>query len=402
VIKVAHITTVDSSLRYLLLDQLIELRAAGYEVIGVSSPGADVPIIEAAGIRHISAPMTRNFTPLADAVSLWKLYRVMRRERFTLVHTHNAKPGLLGQLAARMAGVPIVVNTVHGFYFHEHMPKARRWFYLILEKIGARCSDVILSQNREDIETALKLGVCSPARIHHLGNGIDLRRFDPRKLDRRKLVQLRAEIGLPPAGPVVGFVGRLVADKGLPELLQAAAIIRKQLPQARFLIIGPADDEKRDALTPEVAQRYGVSDVCLFPGPRQDLPELLGLMDVFVLPSHREGFPRSPMEASAMGVPCVVSDVRGCREVVDHGRNGLIVPLGDVKGLSDALLRLLSDPAEAKRLGAEGRFIAAQRFDQRTVFGTVQREYRRLLRSKGLTAPLRKDDETTDNSYVLS
>src|SRR4051794_10698274 len=134
-VKAAHITTVDMSLHYLLLNQLHSIQQSGYEVIAISAPGPEAPIIEQAGIRHIAVPMTRNFTPLADLGSLLRLYGVMRRERFTIVHTHTPKAGLLGQLAARMAGVPIVINTLHGFYFHDHMAPAARRFYIQMERI---------------------------------------------------------------------------------------------------------------------------------------------------------------------------------------------------------------------------------------------------------------------------
>jgi glycosyltransferase involved in cell wall biosynthesis len=383
-LKVAHVTTIDGSLRYLLLNQLRSIQQAGYEVVGISSFGPEVPSIESAGIRHISVSMTRSLTPLSDLVSLWRLYRVMRRECFTIVHTHNPKPGLLGQLAARMAGVPIVVNTLHGFYFHEHMPPALRRFYVAMEKIAARCSDVILSQNGEDIQTAIRGRICPPEKLRYLGNGIDLQRFDRGRMDVRVLANRRRELGIPDHAPVVGFVGRLVATKGVLELLQAARIILQCMPATRFLIIGPTDQEKADALQPEVARDYGVADACIFTGMRQDMPELYALMDVFVLPSHREGFPRSPMEASAMGVPCVVTDIRGCREAVEHGRNGLLVPLGDIPALADAVCELLRDRSKACRMGAEGWQIACERFDEQLVFEKVKMEYLRLLQSKNL------------------
>jgi glycosyltransferase involved in cell wall biosynthesis len=222
VIKIAHITTIDLSLRYLLFNQLQSIKAAGYAVTGISTPGPDVPVLTAAGIPHISAPMKRTLSPLADLKALAHLVRIMRRERFTIVHTHNPKPGLLGQLAARLTGVPFVVNTLHGFYFHDGTKPAIRRFYITLEKLAARCSDVILSQNSEDIQTAVAEGICSPAKIKFLGNGIDLHRFDRRRIEPTALAHRRAEFNLDPTRPVVGFVGRLVAEKGILELLQAA------------------------------------------------------------------------------------------------------------------------------------------------------------------------------------
>lgn len=387
-LRVAHITTVDMSVRYLLLNQLRSLCEAGYDVTAISATGPNVSFVRQAGIRHVTVPMTRNFTPFADLVSLWRLYRVMRRERFTIVHTHTPKPGLLGQIAARLARVPLVINTIHGFYFHDGMPAHWHRFYITMERIAARCSDSILSQNSEDIQTAIREKICPPARIQYLGNGIDVERFDRDKIDPQRLAEMRRELGLPLAAPVVGFVGRLVAEKGINELLGAAEIILREHPDARFLLVGPMDHEKRDAVSADLAQRYGVGNACIFTGMRNDMPELYALMDIFVLPSHREGFPRSPMEASATGVPCVVTDVRGCREAVEHNRNGLIVPLGDVRALANSILVLLNDPLRARQLGATGRRIALERFNEQLVFEKVKAEYGRLLPKKGLSAPL--------------
>lgn len=385
-IKVAHITTVDLSLRYLLLNQMQSIQEAGYQVTGISSTGPDVSAIEAAGIRHIAVPMTRNpFTPLQDLQSLWRLYRIIRRERFTIVHTHTPKPGLLGQLAAQLAGVPIIVNTLHGFYFHDRMRPQLRFFYILLEKIAARCSSVILSQNGEDVGTAVRERICPPEKIKHLGNGINLRRFDPDRISQAEIAAKRAEVGLPKA-PIVGFVGRLVAEKGLLELFAAAQQVRAQIPSVHFVFVGPVDT-KPDALTPDTAREYGIADVSHFLGMRRDMPELYSLMDVFVLPSHREGFPRAPMEAAAMRVPCVVTDIRGCRETVEHGRNGLLVPLGNTGALADAIVQLLSDREGARRMGEEGRRMAAERFDERAVFEKVKSEYARLLTAKDISTP---------------
>jgi glycosyltransferase involved in cell wall biosynthesis len=288
-------------------------------------------------------------------------------------------------LAARLAGVPIVVNTLHGFYFHDRMPTMWRRFHIAMEKIAARCSDVILSQNSEDMHTAVAEGICSPDKIKYLGNGIDVTRFNRARLNEGVLARTRLELGLPVGTPVVGFVGRLVAEKGLLELLQAARIIRGRLPEVRFLFIGPLDLEKSDAFRPKLAHEYGVADVCTFTGMRQDLPELYAVMDVFVLPSHREGFPRSLMEASAMQVPCVATNIRGCREAVIPGQNGTLVPLHDVPVLADAIIDLLNNRDKACQLGGEGRRLALERFDEQLIFEKVKAEYQRLLIVKGLS-----------------
>jgi glycosyltransferase involved in cell wall biosynthesis len=384
--KVAHITTIDLSLRHLLLNQMRSIQQAGYEVCGISAPGPDVPVIEAAGIRHFPIRMTRNFTPFADLKALWQIYRILKREDFTIVHTHTPKPGLLGQLAARMARVPVVINTIHGFYFHDRMRPAWRRFYILLEKIAARCSDFILSQNREDVQTAVREKICHPEDIGYLGNGIDVVRFDRARLPAALLKQKRRELGLPDEAPVVGFVGRLVAEKGIVELFKAVAIARQHIPALRLLLVGDVDHAKPDALRPNLAAEYGLAEACVFAGWRQDMPEMYALMDVFVLPSHREGFPRSPMEASAMEVPCIVTDIRGCREAVEQNRNGVLVPLGDVRALGEAIIDLLMNPEKANRMAHAGRRMAMERFDERLIFEKVKSEYKRLLKAKGFAA----------------
>jgi glycosyltransferase involved in cell wall biosynthesis len=377
--RVAHVTTVDLSLRYLLLNQLERIRDEGYDVVGISAAGPDVATVEAHGIPHFAVPMTRRFTPLADLRALWALTRLMRRERFDVVHTHTPKAGLLGQLAARLSGVPVVVNTLHGFYFHEGTKPLPRRFYIWMERIAARCSDTILSQNKEDIATAIDEGIAPPELLKWLGNGIDIARFDRRRLSDDRLDALSKSVGIDRAGPVVGFVGRLVEEKGILDLLQAAKSVASAIPNVQFLIVGPYDEEKPDALRPDVAERYGVSDRCRFLGMRQDMPELYALMDVLVLPSYREGFPRAPMEASAMGVPAVVTDIRGCREAVDPGVNGLLFPVGNADALARSLIELLSDDERRSRMGAAGRAMAEERFDEQKVFERVLNEYQRLL-----------------------
>jgi glycosyltransferase involved in cell wall biosynthesis len=388
--KIAHITTIDQSLEYLLLHQLCSLQRAGYRVAGISTPGSHVPTIEAAGIRHIPVPITRNLTPLTDLLSLWRLYRVMRRERFIIVHTHNPKPGLLGQLAARLARVPVVVNTVHGFYFHEYMHPLGRRFYIILERLAARCSDVIFSQNEEDIKTAIRERICPPQQIKYLGNGIDLTWFDRQRFSASEIAAKRAELGLAPDAPIVGFVGRLALKrKGFLAFLMAAKRVAEQVPGVRFLIIGETDYGKPDAIESSAARDYGVEEACLFLGqqPNRQLPLLYSLMDVLVLPSLFEGLPRVVMEASAMQVPAVVSDVKGNREAVEQGRNGLLVPLNDVAALSEAIVAILSDPEKARSMGEQGRQVAEERFDEQLVFDQVKAEYARLLQAKGLPVP---------------
>jgi glycosyltransferase involved in cell wall biosynthesis len=383
--KVAHVTTVGASLYGLLINQMRSLREEGYEIVGVSSPSSFAPAIEAAGFRHIAVPITRNITPVADVISLWRLWRVMRRERFAIVHTHTPKAGLLGQLAARLAGVPLVVNTVHGFYLHAGMNPVARRIYLLLEKLAATCSDRILSQNAEDIEIAVRERVCRREKIKFLGNGIDLTQFDPDGISTENVERVRAEVGLKPGAPVVGFVGRLAAKrKGFADFLAAAQEISLRVPNCQFLVVGDSDRGKADAMEASAAGVHRIVDHCVFAGQREnsELPAFYKLMNVLVLPSIFEGLPRVIMEASTMGVPAVVSNVKGNREAVLDGYNGLIVPLGDVRALAAAVIRLITNKELAAQMGVKGRSMALERFDEQAVFAIVKSEYRRLLSQK--------------------
>jgi glycosyltransferase involved in cell wall biosynthesis len=218
------------------------------------------------------------------------------------------------------------------------------------------------------------------------------------------LKQKRRELGLPEEAPMVGFVGRLVAEKGIIELFKAVAIARQRIPTLRLLLVGDVDHVKPDALQPSLAAAYGLAEACVFAGWQQDMPEMYALMDVFVLPSHREGFPRAPMEASAMEVPCIVTDIRGCREAVEQNRNGVLVPLGNFQALGEAIIDLLANPDKAKRMAKEGRRMAIERFDERRVFEKVKTEYRRLLEVKGLTTEVTSSysNENLNESRYIS
>jgi glycosyltransferase involved in cell wall biosynthesis len=330
--------------------------------------------------------MTRSVTPIADLKALWHLYRIMRRERFAIVHCHTPKAELLGQLAARFAGVPIVVDTFRGVYQSGDMGRFGRWVLLCMARLAASCADMVFCQSREAMESAIQGRICRPGRMAFLGNGIDIRRFDRTTLDPRHLAVARKELGLDPTRPTIGFVGRLVREKGILDLLQAMRIVRERLPMAQLLVVGPTDTDKADAIAPEAAKDFGVAAGCVFTGMRTDLPILYALMDVFVLPSYRESLPRALMEASAMAVPCVTTDIPGCREVVEHRQSGLLVPTGDISALATAIVRLLIHRDWAQTMGTAGRHRALERFDEEQVFEIVKAAYSRLLRDKGIAA----------------
>jgi glycosyltransferase involved in cell wall biosynthesis len=388
-IKVAHVTTIPESLKMLLLDQLRAIREAGYDVTGISAPGDAAHALDDAGLRHVAVPFVRatGLTPVADLRAFAHLVRLFRREKFTVVHTHTAKPDLYAAMAARAAGVPIVITTLHGFYFHDLMPARTRRFYANLARIGMACCDEVLSQNPEDIDTAVREKICTASKISLLYNGIDVTRFDARRLPAGTRERMRTELGIAADAPVVGFAGRLVAEKGVPELLAAARTVLERFPTARLLLVGMFDRAKADAVRDELAREHGVEAMCVFTGQRDDMPELFAAMDVFVLPSHREGFPRTVMEASAMSLPVVATNIRGCRTAVEDGRTGILVPLRDVTALAEAICRLLGNAGLRREMGQAGRALAEASFDQQLVFGKVMAAYERQLTARGLPVP---------------
>jgi glycosyltransferase involved in cell wall biosynthesis/ribosomal protein S18 acetylase RimI-like enzyme len=376
-LRVAHLTTTDLTLRYLLLGQLRRLAAEGYEVTGISAPGPNGAALEAEGIRFLPwRNATRAWNPVADVKALAELVGLLRRERFDLVHTHNPKPGVLGRVAARLAGTPLVVNTVHGLYATPEDRLRKRAAVLGAEWLAGRCSDLELYQSEEDLRWAARLRLARRGRSHLLGNGTDVVHFDPARVSPERAAALRRELGIPADAVVVGAVGRLVAEKGYRELFAAARAVRRADPRVRFLAVGAPDLEKADAIT-EAELAEAAEDVVVT-GWRDDVRDLLAVMDVFVLASWREGMPRSAIEAAAMGRALVLTDIRGCREVARHDREALLVPPRDPDALAGAISRLAADPALRDRLGAAARARALERFSEAQVAERVVGHYRRL------------------------
>jgi glycosyltransferase involved in cell wall biosynthesis len=386
---VVHVTTTDVSLERLLAAQLEQLQARGFDVAGASAYGPYVSRLCARGIRHIPLRhATRRMAPVEDARTLYELVSLFRALRPDVVHTHNPKPGVYGRLAARMAHVPVVVNTVHGLYALPEDRLVKRTAVYGLERIAATCSDAELLQNPEDLPVLRRLGV-PEERLAILGNGIDLTRFDPACVTPAELAAARRALGATSADDVVvGVVGRLVREKGYPEFFRAAAEVADQFPDVRFAVIGPDDADKSDGLTASDRRTAAAAGVQLL-GEREDVVALYRGMDVLVLPSHREGFPRAPMEAAAMGVPVITTDVRGCRQTVDDGSTGLLVPVRDPRALAAAMAKLVSDASLRASMGSAARDKARVEFDHQRCVDLTVSTYERLLRRPGRRSAVR-------------
>ncbi len=375
--RLIHVTTVDMSLVLLLGRQLQKFAAAGMEVIGVSAPGPYVAQLEEWGIQHVPLRhSTRSMAPSQDALLLTELWSLFRRLGPDIVHTHNPKPGLYGRVAARSAGVPVVVNTVHGLYAAPEDSLARRTVFYALERAASTCSGAELVQNPEDLDVLRRLKV-PDHKLVLLGNGVDLERFHP-PTDESDGRKARAELGIPPSAVVVGIVGRLVWEKGFRELFEAATQLSASRPDVVFVVVGASDPEKADSIPDDTRAQVSKNANVIFTGGRSDVEYLYASFDIFVLPSYREGFPRSAMEAAAAGLPIIATDIRGCRQVVEQGRNGLLVPLHDTDRLTSAIEELVDDPDLRRRMGLASRRKAEDEFNDQDVVDKVLAAYERL------------------------
>ncbi|MDP8961626.1 MAG: glycosyltransferase family 4 protein [Actinomycetota bacterium] len=384
--RLVHVTTTDMSLALLLGPQLEAFAEAGFEVLGISAPGPFVAQLREAGIAHRAlAHATRSNAPAQDVLAMAELRSLFRHLQPDIVHTHNPKPGVYGRLAAKAAGVPSIVNTVHGLYALPEDRWQKRALIYGLERVAAMCSHAELVQNPEDVETLAQLGV-PRAKLRLLGNGVDLDRFDRRRVDQRVRDETRRELGVGPDDVLCGAVGRLVWEKGYRELFTAASIVRRRHPHARFVVIGPLDPHKDDGLAQADLERAARDSGMVFLGMRDDMTELYAAMDLYILASHREGFPRSAMEAAAVGLPVIATDIRGCRQVVAEGDTGLLVAPRDATALATAISSLVDDADRRRSMGEAAVAKASREFDQEQVIATTLAVYDELRQRRSARA----------------
>jgi glycosyltransferase involved in cell wall biosynthesis len=384
--RLIHVTTTDISLELLLGQHLRAFRDVGYEVIAMSAPGPYVEALVEDGIQFVGLEhASRSIALGSDVRAGRELYQRFRALQPDIVHTHNPKPGIYGRLAARAARVPAIVNTVHGLYAQPHDPVAKRAAVYGLERLAACCSQAELIQNPEDLETLAHLGV-SRRKLHQLGNGVDLTRFRPDRMSDARRAEIRAEMGAGPADIVCGVVARLVWEKGYRELFAAAAALRDRCPELRFVVVGETDHTKSDAVTPADIDAATRDSGVRFLGHRADVEDLYHAFDLFALASYREGFPRSAMEAAATGLPIVATDIRGCRQVVDDGVTGLLVPRADTDALTAAIETLVADGARRTHMGEAALEKARREFDQQRQIDITLGVYRDLA-SRTRAAP---------------
>ena len=361
--RIVDVINISASADALLRDRVLAMRERGYDNRIVCGDGPHIPKLRGLGIPVHTLPMPRGLDPVRLAASLARLTAYLVRERVDLVHTHCSVPGVVGRLAARLARVPVVVHTVHGFHFHEPRSRLARRASLAVEQLCGRITDLLLTQNHEELGLAHRYGIGPAGRRHWIGNGIDVRRFAPVRPRNSGQVTITCVARLEP-----------VKNHGL--LFEAAAALRRRGRRFRLLLVG--EGPLREAYERR-CDELGLAGTVEFLGRVEGVERVLAETDIATLVSMREGIPRAVLEAMASGLPVVATDVPGTREAVRHGETGFLVPANDAEALAGALALLIEEPGLRRSLGRRARARAVADFDEQTIIDALEHAYREVL-----------------------
>lgn len=381
--KVCQLTNVGFTLNKFLLPLIDAQIANGDEVVAVCAEDEYVEGLRNDDYRVETLSITRGMNPLKHLYSIWVIFWFLRREKFDLVHVHTPVAALLGRIAARLCGVSLVVYTAHGFYFHDDMPSIKRAFFVGLERFAGRFTDLLFTQSSEDEKAAVAERIMPKDRVFTIGNGVDVNRFNTGgDLVGKDSGSIRNEFGISDDHFVIGMVGRQVQEKGILELLEAARILVDKYDDISFILVGDRlNSDHAASVEAAINQtKAALGERLILTGMRSDTPELLSAMDLFTLPSWREGMPRTIIEAMMMALPVVATNIRGSREEVVDGETGVLVPLRDPHALTKAIEQLYKDKEKAKVMGRVGRKRALELYDEEKV---IQRQIE-LINNSGL------------------
>ena len=328
--------------------------------------------------------MPRQITPAGDLVSILKLYGLFRKHKPTIGHAHTPKGGLLGVIAGRLARVPVVIYGMRGLPFVTQSGWKRK-ILTLTESVACKAADKVITVSLATKEKAVAEGFCPPEKIFVPGNGssngVDAEgRFNPDNLPLETRSVTRERYHLPLEATVLGFVGRLVRDKGIVELAEAWQNLRNQHPDLYLLLIGPI--EPQDPIPDYVLERLKNDPRVKFTGSVADPAPFYAAMDILCLPTYREGLPNTPLEAAAMRLPVVITDVDGCPEAVENGVTGIVVPAHSSKALSGALDQLIQNPEKRKIMGEVGRERVLEKFKSEIIWQALYENYRELMQNK--------------------
>jgi glycosyltransferase involved in cell wall biosynthesis len=379
-VRLVHVMTSPLSLGF-FAGQVAFMKQRGLDITMVASPGEELDKFgteECVSVEAVEMP--RRITPAGDAIAVAHLYRQFRKIRPTIVHAHTPKGGLLGTVAAWLARVPVRIYHVRGLPFMT-ATGGRRLLLRLTEKISCALAHEVLCVSASIRDVAVAEGLCRSTKIRVLGNGsgngVDaIDHFDPQRLASQR-EQTRANHGIPSGALVAGFVGRIVRDKGLSELVESWAELRREFDQLHLLLVGSF--EPRDPVPDDVSDVLRSDPRVHLAGPQRDPAPFYAAMDLVVLPTYREGFPNVPLEAAAMAIPVVATQIPGCIDAVQDGVTGTLVPAHDAVSLGSAIRSYLVDAQLRTRHGRAGRERVLLDFRPQTVWEALYEHYDRLL-----------------------
>ncbi len=350
----------------------------GYEVITASAAGAEVTeICKREGVKHFSIGFTRTLSPIKDLEALWQLIRLIKKEKPDIVHTHTPKAGLLGMMAAKFTGVKLRMHTVAGMPLMEASGSTKK-ILRITEKVTYFCAHKVYPNSYKLQDYMKEEFPAYENKFKIIGegssNGIDTVYFSRKNIDDHVIASLRTDHNIPITAIVFVFVGRIVEDKGIHELVEAFLEIKEE---AYLLLVGAFEDE-REPVKAEIKQAISTHPRIIHVGFQKDIRPFLAASDIFVFPSYREGFPNVVLQAAAMELPCIVSDINGSNEIIAHNENGLIVPVKNTQKLKLAMEDLLADSEKRKALLLKSRASILEKYDQKKVWLAILEEYNSL------------------------
>ncbi len=374
--KIIHIQVLPimSGVQKAMYDILIRLDRHKYDItVLCQSEGELTEALKQQNIRCLFLnALKREINPYFDLIALYKLYRIFRKEKYDLVHTHSSKSGFLGRLAAKIAGVPGIIHTVQGFSFHQFSAPKSIYFFTSLERITGLISNKIIIVNNDDFEYAIKNKIASQTKLVKIYNGIDI---DEHHLNINK-GRKRSEFNIPTDCNVVGFIGRLWEQKAPQDFISAVPIVLENISNVVFLIIG--DGHLRSSLE-TLAQKLHIQDHIQFLGWRNDVPEILKILDVFVQTSLWEGLSLSILEAMAAGKPIIATNIKGNNELVVDGITGFLVLPRNPEMVGYYITRLLQDKRLVKKMGRLGRKRVEEKFDIKLHVELIKNIYHQIL-----------------------
>ncbi|WP_299702390.1 glycosyltransferase family 4 protein [uncultured Pontibacter sp.] len=382
-----RITTVPLSLQKLITGQLPYMRSKGFEPVMVSATGPESKaVVEEQESPLIEIGMTRKITPVQDLKALWQFYRLCKKHKPAIVHSHTPKAGIIGMLGAKLAGVPVRLHTVAGLPLMETQGKTRQVLESV-EKLTYSCATKVYPNSTVLKNFILKSRFCGPDKVKVIGNGssngINASFFSREQLDEAELQELKSQLGIAPANFVFVFIGRLVKDKGIQELVTAFKKLQSEQPQVKLLLVGPFEQDL-DPIDNAILQEIEHNTSILSVGFQHDVRPYLAISNALAFPSYREGFPNVPMQAGCFHLPSIVTDINGCNEIIKHGENGLIVPPKSMKALHKAMRSFVTDQESFAYMQSQARRMIVDRYEQTHFWELLLQEYRDHLKQHDL------------------